>query len=184
MSNLDNILEKIAQDAKEQADVILNNAKEQANSIIEQKKSSSLNESHNMTRRTEDEAARIVERSISQAQLKARDMKLTAKEQVITRCLELVKFRLNNLDEKDYVTYLRNNLKAADLNYRSEISVPERYRKAVEDMKMGWNISSRNVKSGFEIHTGSVIYNSDFNTVVDARRDEFEAEIAQELFGE
>lgn len=184
MSNLDNILEKIAQDAREQADVILKNAKAQADSIIESKKSGGLNERHNMARRTEEEAARIVERSISQAQLKARDMKLRAKEEIIARCLELVKYRLNNLEEKDYITYLQNNLKSTDLNYQSEIRVPRRYREAVKNMKLGWNISDEDAKSGFEIHTGKVIYNCDFSSVVDARRDEFEAEIAQELFGE
>lgn len=184
MSSLDNILEKIQADAAKQADVILKDAKDEANSIIEKQKRMAMEKSNTIATRSEEEGDDLVERSISQAKLKARDMVLSAKEEVIGRTLELVKHHLNRLEEKDYIQYLINNLEQMDLNYRSEIRVPDRYREAVKKLNKGWNISDKPVKSGFQIHSDNIIYNSDFNSVVDARRDEFEAEIAQELFGE
>ena len=110
MSSLDNITSKILNDAKGKAEEIVKTAKEKA----EEKYMQTMKKYDLQKKALEENAVRernlIVERMKSSGALKARNEKLKAKQSVIDKVIGKLKNQLVNMDEKEYIDYLRKNI--------------------------------------------------------------------------
>ena len=180
VSNLDNILEKIKSDAKAQADSIIEEAEKKAKRIIDEaieteKDSAALN-----TIKTKREAEALVEKTLTSAELKARDLKLSASQEIINKVLERVKDKLKNLDKDSYIKYLKRNLK--DFQGKDiEIMVQKDKLDQVKALDLPFKISDRTVESGFAFVENDLIYNGDFSSLVEFMREDLEGQIASQL---
>ena len=185
MSNLDNLINKILDDAKKEADRIM----EESAKINEEIVSSKVNEANEKKKRSIEkaaaEAAMMKDRIISNAELKVRDEKLKAKQEVMDKVFTLSKGKLKNLNEDDYVKFLRNNIKVLDLKGTESLIVPEKMKSKVKSMGVVPMISDdETVESGFMLKDKDVTMNFSFDSLVDYLREELESEIAQDLFKE
>ncbi|MGI5949480.1 V-type ATP synthase subunit E [Peptoniphilus sp.] len=182
MKGLDNILAKITDDAQNKADVIIKVAEERRDEIIEDGKEKGRKKVAQIYRDTRNERNKILARSTSQAKLKARDMIISAKQEKVQELLNEVLKELENLSEEDFISYVKNNLKDVTLSEDDELEVPKRYKEAVKSAGLGVKISDKDVENGFKLHKGNILYNGDFEYVLESSREDLEKYLAEELF--
>lgn len=184
MSKIENITGKIELDAKNEAEKIVSEAKKKADRMISLREKDAKKRADRIIEKASNEAESIVEKALSSAELKARDDILRAKEKVVERVFSMANEKLKNLSEEDYLNYLKKSLEDIDLKDDAVVFVPEKYYKVVEDANLGINISRDEfVDSGFSIKIGKIRYNNEFESLVEAKKDELEYLIVQKLFG-
>jgi len=91
MSNLDNLVQKILDDAKERANAIIEDANKVKEEVIDAKVREANEKKEKIIERATAEAELLKERVISSAELKVRNEKLKAKQTVIDRVFNLAK---------------------------------------------------------------------------------------------
>lgn len=185
MSNLENLTRKILDDANNRASIIMEDSKKVNKEIIDRKVNEANIEKDKIIDNAISEANLLKERVISNTELKIRNKKLEAKQEVIERVFDLAKAKLKDISEDDFSNYLSNTLKNVNLQGDEVLVVPERMRTKVTSLGLPVQISmDKTVDSGFLVQGEDIILNYDFNSLVDYYRDELEAEIAKNLFKE
>lgn len=185
MSNLDNLVQKILDDAKERASNIIEDANKFKKELIDSKVKEANENKKKIIEKATLEANLLKERAISGAELKARNEKLKAKQEIIDKVFNIAKERLKNLDEDIYVSYLTSTLKTLKLSGEEIIIVPEKMRKKVKSLGLFPKVSEEeSVDSGFLIKDKGIILNYTFDSLIDYYREELETEVAQSLFKE
>lgn len=179
MSNLDNIIAKISEEGKTQADEILRQANEKKDILIKERISEANIKRDAILERTEREKESLEQRKISSAKLQARDIILKAKQEVIERVLEEAKEQLKVIDDTKYEKFVLKKLQQMHLQKEDELLLQKgRNRDAFSD----YTVSDRTVDSGFAIKRGDVLFNNDFSSIIDSEKDELEVEIVKKLF--
>lgn len=185
MSNLENLTQKILDDAKSSADEILQEAKHKKEGLVSTRIKEAERQAERLIERAMGEAITLKERAVSNAELKVRDEKLSAKRNVIERIFQLAKSRLMNIGENDYIDFLKNNIKELNLKGTEILIVPEKMRESVKNTGLALKISdTETVNSGFMIKDNNTILNFTFDSLVDYLREELESDIARSLFKE
>lgn len=185
MSNLENLVQRILDDAKEKANQIMEEANKAKEEIIALKEKEALDNKKKIIERAKREADLAKERIISGAELKVRNEKLLAKQKVLDRVFNLAKERLRALEEDKYISFLQNVIKGLNLKGDEVLVVPEHMKATVKELGIHPNVSEdESVDSGFLIKDKGIILNYTFDSLVEHYRDELETEIAQELFKE
>jgi V/A-type H+-transporting ATPase subunit E len=184
MSNLDNLTQKILDDARDKAEKILKESAQKNEEIVNSKVNEAKEISDRIIEKANIEANMITDRIISNAELRARDEKLKAKQNLIEKVFAEAKDRLKNINEDDYIKFVSSNIKAIDLKGTEEIVVPDRMKGKVRNI-LNLNVfENESIDSGFLIRDNDIIINFSFDSLVDYLRDELEGEIAKELFNE
>lgn len=183
MSNLDNLTQKILDDAREKAEKILAESAEKNEGIVSSKIKEATEISNKIIEKSAVEANMLKDRMISNAELRVRDEKLKAKQEIMNRIFLEAKNRLKNISEEDYIRFLTANINSIELKGTEEIIVPERMRAKISSMGTLPKVSdNESVESGFLIRDNNVVMNFSFDSLVDFLRDDLEGEIAKELF--
>ncbi|NLJ79263.1 MAG: hypothetical protein GX329_07865, partial [Tissierellia bacterium] len=171
--------------AKSQASVIDEESKRTNDSIIDSKVREAEAEKKRILSRATSDASLSKERAISNAELRARNEKLGAKQQIIDRVFNMAEERLNNLDEGRYISYIKATLEKLDLEGEQAIVVPKNMQAKVEGLGLQLEVvGDESVQSGFMIREEGTTLNYTFHSLVEHYRDELETEIAQSLFKE
>ncbi len=185
MSNLDNLIQKILDDAKERASIIMEDSIKVKEQIIDSKLKEAEENKKKIVERATEEASLLKDRVVSSAELKVRNEKLKAKQNVIERVFNLSKENLKNLDEAKYISFLTNTLKELNLSGEETLIVPEKMRDKVKSLGLFPKVSeNETVDSGFLIKDKGIMLNYTFDSLVEHHREELETEIAQSLFKE
>ncbi|HHV72756.1 MAG TPA: V-type ATP synthase subunit E [Clostridia bacterium] len=185
MSNLDNLVQKILDDAKYQADMIMEESKKVNEEIINAKVKEANERKAKILERAATEASLLKERVISNAELQVRNEKLKAKQEVVERVFSLAKERLKNIDEEKYISYLKNTLKGLNLKGTETLIVPEKMKAKVKALELGLKVSDKEtIDSGFLLKDEGVLLNHTFDALVDFLREELEVDVAMSLFKE
>lgn len=185
MSKLENLTQKILDDAKETADAILAEAEKKNKGIVSSRIMDAEERAERMLSRAVEEAKVEKNRIISNAELRARDEKLTAKQSVMDRAFVLTKERLNNFNEKEYISFLKNTLKNLKLDGSEILVVTKKFKDAVKKSGIRNKVSeTETVESGFLIQDEEIVMNYTFDSLVDYLKEELEADIAQVIFKE
>lgn len=184
MSTLQNIIDKILEDANEKKENIERVVIEEKRNLQEKEDIKIQKEENNILETANREGKDIIKRALSIAELRARDTELEAKQEMITKVLEAVIEKLENLSEKDYLSYLENALKELNVSKDAVVFVEDRFLDYVHNARTNYNISEKTVNSGFKVSDGNIIYNNDFRSIVESKREEVEADILQALYGE
>lgn len=185
MSNLDNLTQKIVEDARAKAEEIVKEAIEHKEAVINSKIDDAGRESQKIIDKAKSEAVLLKQRKVSNAELQVRDKNLRIKREVMNRVLEEAKKRLENIDEEQYAKFVDNNLKDLKLN-GNELLVVE---KGMEDkLKLGSNYPKiardEHVESGFIIKDENTTLNFTFKALIEYAREELESELVSILFDE
>lgn len=185
MSNLESLTNKILDDAKTEADRIIRESTKINEDIISSKVNEANEKKKRILEKAVAEAAMMKDRIISNAELKVRDEKLKAKQEILDRVFELSKEKLKDLNENQYFEFLKNNLKILNLKGTELLIVPDKMKSKVKVSGLYPKVSDdETVESGFIIKDKDVTMNFSFDSLVDYVREELESEIAQDLFKE
>ena len=171
MSNLDNIIDEILQDAKSEVANLVgeteSEAQKNADKIIE---------------KARVEGAQSKDRIISNSSLTARDMILVAKQEMINKVFELTKEKLKTLNHEDYLKFVENSLKTLDVKEDSEIILTESEKKLAGEKLFGIKVAKETVESGFSLKNGKIILNNEFSSLIDLIKEDLEREVSIRLF--
>ncbi len=185
MSNLENLTKKILDDAKTSADEILAKVKIENEALVNDKILVAEKIAIKIVDKAIIEAEMEKNRVISNSKLEIRDQKLLAKQEVINRAVLLAKDRLNNINEEDYIKFLKNTLKNLNLDGKETLVVTEKFRNKAKNSDFKNKVSeTRTVESGFLIEDGNTVMNYTFDSLVDYLKEELEGNIVQVLFRE
>jgi ATP synthase, subunit E len=182
MSNLDNLVAEILQQAQKEANRMLTKAKTENSEFSEKENKKVQKEVEVIKDKAEEEAKALKERVISNANLKSRDMILQAKEELVDDILERVLERLKNIDAKKYLKFVENILKNLNLSKNAKVIVSKDMRLALGDKILDYKISDQTVESGCSIKDGNLIYNNEFSNLIEFNREELEREILNKIF--
>lgn len=183
MSNLDNLTQKILDEAKLKADEMIKESKTKSDGIINSRVKEANDQKVKILERADSEAALMKERVISNAELRVRDEKLKAKQEVINKVFKEAKERLLNIDEEMYIKFLQSNIKDLSLKGNEILVVPENMKERVKSLKLPVKVSEdETLGAGFIIKDEDSVLNFSFDSLVDYLREELETEIAQDLF--
>ena len=182
MSNLDNLVAEILQQAQKEANRMLTKAKTENSEFSEKENKKIQKEVDVINDKAQEEAQALKERMISNANLKSRDMILQAKEELADDILEKVLERLKNIDTKKYLKFVENILKNLNLSKNAEVMVSKDMKLALGDKILDYKISNQTVESGCSIKDGNLIYNNEFSNLIDFNREELEREILNKIF--
>ena len=182
MSNLDNLVAEILQQAQKEANRMLTKAKTENSEFSEKENKKVQKEVEAIKDKATEEAQALKERMISNANLKSRDMILQAKEELADDILEKVLERLKNIDTKKYLKFVENILKNLNLSKNAEVMVSKDMKLALGDKILDYKISDQTVESGCSIKDGNLIYNNEFSNLIDFNREELEREILNKIF--
>ena len=182
MSNLDNLVAEILQQAQKEANRMLTKAKTENSEFSEKENKKVQKEVEAIKDKATEEAQALKERVISNANLKSRDMILQAKEELVDDILERVLERLKNIDTKKYLKFVENILKNLNLSKNAEVIVSKDMRLALGDKILDYRISDQTVESGCSIKDWNLIYNNEFSNLIEFNREELEREILNKIF--
>ncbi|QQB74445.1 V-type ATP synthase subunit E [Fusobacterium canifelinum] len=183
MSNLDNLVAEILQQAQKEANRILTKTKVENLEFIENENKKIQREVDILEQKSKEEAISLKERIISNANLKSRDMVLQAKEEFVDRVLEKALERLKNIDKDSYLDFIENTLKTLNVSKDTEIILTQKMKDALGNEVFGYKVSDDVVESGCNIKDGNLIYNNEFSNLLEFNKEDLEREILKKIFG-
>ena len=182
MSNLNNLISKILNDAKEEADKIVRSAEEKAKQKYDLEIKKIATKKQTLLENARRERELLSDRIKSSANLKARNEKLKAKQTVIDKVIDKLKTRLVNMDEKEYINYLTQNIDKKSIAGKELIVKKEFLDKVKAEFPNAKVKENEFVTSGFIIEENGIQENYTFEVKLDFIRDELEVEISKLLF--
>ena len=183
MSNLDNLVAEILQQAQKEANRILTKAKAENLEFTEKENKKIQREVDAIEQKSKEEAISLKERVISNANLKSRDMLLQAKEELVDRVLEKTLERLKNIDKDSYLDFIENTLKSLNVSKNAEIILTKKMRDMLGEEIFGYKVSDDVVESGCSIKDGKVVFNNEFSNLLEFNKEDLEREILNKIFG-
>ncbi len=185
MSNLDNLIQKIKLDAQSQVDEMQKEADKKKEEIVNGQVRLALEEKAKIIEKADKEAELVKSRILSNADLRVRDEMLKAKQEVIDKVFLLAKERLMNLNDTEYVEFVKNQISTIELTGEETIIVPSNRKDLIKNLGLNLKVSEEEtIDSGFTLVNNKVRLNFSFETLIDFLREDLETEIAQVLFKE
>lgn len=182
MSNLDNIIKEILQDAENESKKIVEDAKSEVADLVGKTEIEARKKADKIIEKASVEALQSKERIISNSSLTARDMVLFAKQEMINKVFELIKEKLKTLNHDYYLKFIENSIKTLNVDENSEIILTENEKKLAGESLFGIKVSEETVESGFSLKNGKIILNNEFSSLIDLTKEAFEQEVANKLF--
>ena len=183
MSNLDNLVAEILQQAQKEANRILAKTKAENLEFTEKENKKIQREVDIIEQKSKEEAVSLKERILSNANLKSRDMILQAKEELVDRVLEKALERLKNIDKNSYSEFVENILKSLKISKNAERILTRKMKEEFGDEIFGYKISEDVVESGCSIKDGNLVYNNEFSNLLEFNKEDLEKEILKKIFG-
>lgn len=198
MSNLQHITSKIKNDSEVQKEAILAKANEEAKNIINKKISAAEKKAADILEKAQAESVVKKNRIISSAQLKVRNEKLEAKQNVIENVFITTKKNLNNMSADDFKNFVKNKILSLDIIGNENIIVNLKSKEILDDnfiselnnllikaskegnLKISETIGD--FAGGFIIEKDGIEINNTFESLVESLREEMEFEIARIMF--
>lgn len=135
MSNLNNIINKILEDAKIKSEEIIKNAHEEEEKVISKKIQEAENLEKEILDRASRESATKKDRIISNSVLKVRNQKLEAKQSVIDKVFNKAIEDLSNMPLETFHEYLIEKIKSMDIDGDETLILSNDYLKNILDNK-------------------------------------------------
>lgn len=183
MSNLQNLIKKIYEDAENESEEIISEAKKKQKQMIEEQEIKANEKVQQFIRRAKSEAIQLKEQHISSAKIKVRDETLRAKGEVIERTLKIALEKLINIDDETYIQFLQNRLQNMKLKGTEKLIIPENKRHIVKQLTLPIEVAHyESVSSGFHIVDEQLIMNYSFSSMLSFYEDELQLLVARLLF--
>lgn len=197
MSSIDKLTSKIIGDSELKAKALIEEARAEEKKLIESKVSEAQEQRTALLKKAEDEAKTRGERVISNAELQVRNLRLSAKQQVLDKVFTDALVSLSNISNEKTLEFIKNNILSLGLTSDVEIILGEGSLVVSEEFinelnaslqasgktaRVKLNPNRRNIKGGFILSKNGVEINYSFEALVKNARNELEAEVASTLF--
>ena len=199
MSDINNLTSKILSDAEAKKEEILAKASEEKEKILQKKQNSAKALEKEILEKAKSEATTRKERTISSAELTARNEKLKAKQEVIADVFSKSVEKLCTLDDNTQVNFIKDSILNLNIDGDEKLILNESGRKIVTDSVLGdineglkskgkkgeITLSSENgnFKGGFVLEKAGIEINNTYEALVSSLKEELEFEVAKVLFG-
>lgn len=185
MSKLESLTQRIIEDAKAKADSIMAEADRKSKALMNSKIKEAQEKSEKLLEKAKSEAVMAKDRVVSSAELKVRDEKLSAKQEILDKVFGMAKEKLEELDDSKYGDLLDKTLKNIVIKGNAKLVVPASRKAAAEKISQNLAVTvDENMLQGFMIKDEDIVYNYTFESLVDEAREQMEGDIALELFKE
>ena len=194
MNGIEKITGQIDADIQKEIDDLTAQAQAQAAEIGAGYDRQAQEQTQAILERGKRDAALRRERLGSVAQLEARKLTLSAKQEMVGRAFDLALQKLVDLPEADYIALLARLAVEASRTGREQVIFSQkdraRYGKAVVtqaneklgDGRLTMSEQSRPIQGGLILSDGDVEVNCTFETLVRLQRGEMDREVAKVLF--
>ncbi len=199
MNGIDNILSRITDDARREADAVLQAAKEQCAEIEEKMKKAEQDEYWKIVSAGTSEAESRLSRVKSGAALETRKQELALKQEMVSAAFDRASEMLSELPEDRYIALFARLAAEASITGAESIIMNEKdaeqYGRKLCDAANGILRSSgkkgelslssehRAIKGGFILSAGSIETNCGADALVAQYKDMLSVEVADILFG-
>ncbi|MDD2495430.1 MAG: V-type ATP synthase subunit E family protein [Tissierellia bacterium] len=190
--SIENITEKIISEANNAAESSINNANIKSQEIINEAKKQAENIIAEASIQSEVEAETLKRRKVSAAELQAKKMLLSSKQEAIKKSFAVALEKLNNMPESEYIEFLATEIGKIHgdgeivLNEKDKIATGEKLIKLISEKDNNRKIvlSNNTIQSGrgFILKNGNIEINSTFEAIIDSIKDELTYEVANVLF--
>ena len=195
MNGIEKITGRIAADAQAEAERVLSSAREEAAQITAKYKSQADAESADLAAKNAKAAVEREERLVSVAQMEARKVLLSAKQEMVEKTYALALEKLCKLPENRYTEVLAALLVRASSTGKEEVILSEKDRKRVGEAavakanqdggkKLTLSRETREILGGFILKDRNVEVNCTFDTLVRLQKAETAGAVAKKLFPE
>ncbi len=198
MNGIEKLTERIAADTDRERQSILAGGKAQAAEIRASYEALAESEYAESVAKGKQDAAERIERMGNVAQLEARKLRLSAKQEMLEKAFDLALKKLLNMPEAEYVDLLSKLavegsvtgrealiLSVADrprFGKKVVISANEKLEKAGKTAELTLAEESREFTGGLYIQDGKVETNCTFPTIVRMLKEQMSGQVAQILF--
>ena len=198
MNGIEKLTERIAADTDRERQSILAGGKAQAAEIRASYEALAESEYAESVAKGKQDAAERIERMGNVAQLEARKLRLSAKQEMLEKAFDLALKKLLNMPEPEYVDLLSKLavegsvtgrealiLSVADrprFGKKVVISANEKLEKAGKTAELTLAEESREFTGGLYIQDGKVETNCTFPTIVRMLKEQMSGQVAQVLF--
>ncbi len=198
MNGIEKLTERIAADTDRERQSILAGGKAQAAEIRASYEALAESEYAESVAKGKQDAAERIERMGNVAQLEARKLRLSAKQEMLEKAFDLALKKLLNMPEPEYVDLLSKLavegsvtgrealiLSVADrprFGKKVVISANEKLEKAGKTAELTLAEESREFTGGLYIQDGKVETNCTFPTIVRMLKEQMSGQVAQILF--
>ncbi len=174
MSNLDQIVSHIIEDANQEANRLMEEARLRGEEKNRALLAAVEAEAAKFDHRKEAEAARIQDRVRTGAEREARNRILTAKQAVMDRTFALAQDQLRKMSGVEFKKILDRHLAKLPVEADAILEIPQNRNYEAK----GWTVRKvSNLSSGFRIIRGGVRENYDFDELVETLRHSLDSEI-------
>lgn len=197
MNGLEKILDKISQDARKEADNILDAAHTKASEIKAESDKKISRECEEINKKALAKVQAIREKSKGTVDLAYRQIILKAKQDLIRETIAASRERLESLSDADYQAFFKelldnhvpNQDAVLELNERDMRRIP---KSVIEDfkqkaLKKGATVTLSDepagIKNGFILDYGGIEENLSFDALIDQNIEYLEDETGRILFG-
>lgn len=198
MAGIESLKNKIKSDGEQKAQQIIEDAQNKSTEIIKNAGEKAKVLQDEAVKRAEIEGKDLSERIIAGAELDARDMILSAKQEIIDKSLKMTELKISNMGKKDYsdliyklliasvetgnekIIFSFNDMERIDLDILQKINKKLVSEGRTGNLKVGGY--DKNIKNGFILKQGSIEINCSIESQIRAQRDSMESDIADLLF--
>lgn len=193
MSNINNITSRILKDAEVRKENILAAAEDEKSKIVSRKENSANEVAKEILEKAEVEAKSKKERIVSGANLKVRNNKLAAKQDVINEVFEKSIDKLEQLSKEDFLNFVKNTITSMNISGKQNLILNKKGLEYVDsafidelnskvDAQITLSETTGNFRGGFVLENNGIEINSTYEALVSSLRDELEFEVAKVLF--
>lgn len=198
MANLNNLTNRILEEAKMQSNEIISNANSEKNKIIEKRINEANEINTEIIEKGKRESETRKERIISNSELKVRNKKLEAKQIIISKVFDKAIEGLCDLSKDEFLSFLKKTVLNSNITGEENLILNAKGKGMIsEDFLSELNKSLKNqgksgvlklsnetgeFKGGFILEKDGIEINNTFEALVNSMRDDLEYDVAQVLF--
>ena len=195
MKGIEKITQLIQTEAQSEIDSVLANARQEADTVASRYQVRAEAEAAELAAKNEKAAAEREERLVSAAQMEARKVLLSAKQEMVEKAYIRALEKLCSMPQEQYVDVLADLLLQASTTGTEEVVFSQKDREhagkaAVEKAnkasgkKLTLSQETLPIQGGFILRSGNVEVNCTFDTLVRLQKAETAGAVAKKLFPE
>lgn len=185
-SNQQKIIDRIASDARAEADAIIQEAQKEANEMIQAAEEKARKELAKYHELSQAEAQKAAAKEISGAHMNAKKNILSVKQEVLSETIRAAEQKLMSLPDDEYQKLIGDMLDSAEDGEDCLIIVSQNDKKRLENLisSKGRKLAdeTKELSGGFIVKKGDIEYNYSFESIVTVEREEMEKIAAEILF--
>ncbi len=181
------ILNKIIEEAKEEANSVIAEAEEQAQALEEEYTKKMARQTEEQFEIMKQKIALEASSEIEKAEFEAKKAELTEKSKIIEIVKEKVKQKIMDLEEEKYVKLIDEKIKSYKDEKDVEVILPKKCYEPISQLAISYGMKvepTDEFEAGAIVKCGKIEYNYDFEENIKFKSEEIEKEIDTILFSQ